>query len=318
MTQKWDRFLLSAQLRDFSVLVLHHAVLLLLTHLCGGQSEMIGPPQLIVGIIGGDIILPCHLEPPADVTGLTVEWARSDLNPRFVHLRRDGVELLLDQNSLYTGRTSLSSNKLKTGDISLKLSNVKISDAGTYKCLVPKFGAESAFEVVVGAVSSPDVEISTLSNAVVLDCKSKGWYPEPEVLWLDGEGNLLSAGPTETVRGPDDLYTVSSRVTVEKRHSNSFTCRVQQNKTNQTTETHIHIKGIKMVDNIMMWSLCQFHVSCNWYFVVLLFQMISSWFHRVLQFVLLSTWLFASHVFLQFSLLLGKSAKPKSIRMKLN
>ncbi|GLD74783.1 uncharacterized protein AKAME5_002611500 [Lates japonicus] len=45
----------------------------------------------------------------------------------------------------------------------------------------------------------------------------------------------------ETVRGPDDLYTVSSRVTVEKRHSNSFTCRVQQNKTNQTTETEIHV-----------------------------------------------------------------------------
>uniref|UniRef100_A0A4W6DX57 Ig-like domain-containing protein n=1 Tax=Lates calcarifer TaxID=8187 RepID=A0A4W6DX57_LATCA len=209
-----------------------------------GQSEMIGPPQPIVGIIGGDIILPCHLEPPADVTGLTVEWARSDLNPRFVHLRRDGVELLLDQNSLYTGRTSLSSNKLKTGDISLKLSNVKISDAGTYK-----FATVFNISALSGAVSSPDVEISTLSNAVVLECESKGWYPEPEVLWLDGEGNLLSAGPTETVRGPDDLYTVSSRVTVEKRHSNSFTCRVQQNKTNQTTETHIHIKEMRFRGN---------------------------------------------------------------------
>ncbi|XP_042337209.1 stress response protein NST1-like, partial [Plectropomus leopardus] len=48
-------------------------------------------------------------------------------------------------------------------------------------------------------------------------------------------------GPTETVRGPDDLYTVSSRVTVDKRHSNSFTCRVQQNHINQTRETHVQI-----------------------------------------------------------------------------
>ena len=87
------------------------------------------------------------------------------------------------------------------------------------------------------------VGIDRGSDGVVLDCESRGWYPEPEVFWLDGEGNLLSAGPTETVRGPDDLYTVSSRVTVEKRHSNSFTCRVQQNHTNQIRETHIHVQG---------------------------------------------------------------------------
>ncbi len=98
----------------------------------------------------------------------------------------------------------------------------------------------------LGAVSSPGISLAGIhkaSSGVMLDCRSEGWYPEPEVLWLDGEGNLLSAGPTETVRGPDDLYTVSSRVTVEKRHSNSFTCRVQQKNINQTRETHIHVPG---------------------------------------------------------------------------
>ncbi|XP_045920993.1 butyrophilin subfamily 2 member A2-like [Micropterus dolomieu] len=97
-------------------------------------------------------------------------------------------------------------------------------------------------ESVGGAVYSPIIQVvSDNSISVVFQCKSEGWYPEPEVFWLDGEGNLLSAGPTETVRGPDDLYTVSSRVTVEKRHSNSFTCRVQQKDINQTRETHIQV-----------------------------------------------------------------------------
>ncbi|XP_039679470.1 butyrophilin subfamily 1 member A1-like [Perca fluviatilis] len=139
------------------------------------------------------------------------------------------------------GRTSLSTNKLKCGDTSLKLSKVKLSDIGTYKCLVPKTGTESVVALTVGSVSSPDMKISKVTNGAVLQCSSEGWYPEPEVLWLDGEGNLLSAGPPETVRGPDDLYTVSSRVTVEKRPSNSFTCRVQQKDTNQTRETTIHL-----------------------------------------------------------------------------
>ncbi len=83
------------------------------------------------------------------------------------------------------------------------------------------------------------------SNGVSLQCESKGWYPKPEVLWLDGEGNVLSAGPAETVKGPDDLFSVSSRVTVEKRHSNRLTCRVQQRNINQTRETHIHVTGRK-------------------------------------------------------------------------
>ena len=77
----------------------------------------------------------------------------------------------------------------------------------------------------------------------MLQCESKGWHPQPEVLWLDGEENFLSAEPTETVRGPDNLYTVSSRVTVEKRHNNNFTCRVQQNKINQIRETHFIVAG---------------------------------------------------------------------------
>uniref|UniRef100_A0AAX7UJA9 Ig-like domain-containing protein n=1 Tax=Astatotilapia calliptera TaxID=8154 RepID=A0AAX7UJA9_ASTCA len=95
-----------------------------------------------------------------------------------------------------------------------------------------------------GSVSTPVIKVmSNDSSRVVLQCESAGWYPEPELLWLDGEGNLLSAGPTETLRGPDDLYTVSSRVTVEKRHSNNITCRVQQRNTNQSRETHIHVPG---------------------------------------------------------------------------
>ncbi|XP_067435715.1 trichohyalin-like isoform X2 [Thunnus thynnus] len=97
---------------------------------------------------------------------------------------------------------------------------------------------ESSVRLVVGSVSSPVINMTT-NSSVVLQCESKGWYPEPEVFWLDSEGNLLSAGPTETVRGPDDLYTVSSRVTVEKRHNNSVTCRVQQNNISQIRETHI-------------------------------------------------------------------------------
>ncbi|XP_059210508.1 butyrophilin-like protein 10 [Centropristis striata] len=234
-------------MKIFSSLVVDFAVLfLVLIRSCGGQSQVVGPSQPIVAMVGDDTMLPCHLHPAVDVASLAVEWSRADLNPRFVHVRRDGVELLIDQNPSYIGRTSVSADKLKCGDLSLKLSKVKLSDDGSYRCYIPEMYKGSTVRLVIGAVSSPVIRITKDASGVtlLLDCESSGWYPEPEVLWLDGEGKLLSAGPTETVRGPDDLYTVSSRVTVEKSDSNSFTCRVHQKDTNHTTETHITVAAI--------------------------------------------------------------------------
>ncbi|KAF1380937.1 hypothetical protein PFLUV_G00169250 [Perca fluviatilis] len=215
-------------------------VVILLTQSGGGQSQVARPPSRIVALVGDDIILPCHLEPAADAVSMILEWGRPDLQPRFVHVWHEGQNHLVNQNPSYKGRTSLSTDKLKHGDLSLTLSKVRLSDSGTYRCLIPKQSKESTVQLIVGSVSSPVIAgINISRTAAVLQCESEGWYPEPEVLWLDGEGNLLSAGPPETVRGPDDLYTVSSRVTVEKRPSNSFTCRVQQKNTNQTRETEI-------------------------------------------------------------------------------
>uniref|UniRef100_A0A671TM48 Ig-like domain-containing protein n=1 Tax=Sparus aurata TaxID=8175 RepID=A0A671TM48_SPAAU len=227
-----------------SSIFFYTAVLLLLTHCCGGQFQVVGPLQPVMVTIGEDVILPCHLRPAGDAVGMTFEWARPDLNPRFVHVWHEREDLHVNQHLSYKGRTSVSIDKLKQGDISLKLSRVKLSDKGTYRCYFPDLDKDSTVQLVVATAASPTISLAGIdrtSSGVVLQCESTGWYPEPEVLWLDGEGNLLSAGPTETVRGPDDLYTVSSRVTVEKRHSNSFTCRVQQNSTNQTREAHIHV-----------------------------------------------------------------------------
>uniref|UniRef100_A0A667YUL5 Ig-like domain-containing protein n=1 Tax=Myripristis murdjan TaxID=586833 RepID=A0A667YUL5_9TELE len=208
-----------------------------------GESQLIGPTQPIVAMIGHDVILPCHLDPAEDATAMTVEWARPDLEPRFVHVLRDGLELDEKKYHLYMGRTSLLNNQLKHGDVSLKLATVKLSDEGKYKCFIPTLSKETFIDLVVGAASSPVLTINKDTSAVVLDCESKGWHPKPELFWLDAEGKLLSAGAPETVRGPDGLYTVSNSVAVEKSHSNSYTCRVQQHKIQQTRETQIHLEG---------------------------------------------------------------------------
>ncbi|XP_042072798.1 butyrophilin subfamily 3 member A2 isoform X2 [Haplochromis burtoni] len=225
----------------FSILIFH-----LLIHLNRAESQVVGPHQPVVALVDDDVILPCHVEPAEDVTAEILEWTRSDLNPRFVHVWRSGQDLVNTRNPSYRGRSSLFINELKRGNISLKLSRVKLSDGGTYECSIPLMEKKSFVKLVVASHAARSLLISLSGTdenrgGVVLQCESAGWYPEPELLWLDGEGNLLSAGPTETLRGPDDLYTVSSRVTVEKRHSNNINCRVQQKQISKSRETHKHV-----------------------------------------------------------------------------
>ncbi|XP_051800298.1 butyrophilin subfamily 3 member A2-like isoform X3 [Acanthochromis polyacanthus] len=226
------------QLSSFTALVF-----LLLTQNCSGLSQVVGPSQPVLAMVGGDILLSCRLEPAVDASDMSIEWSRGGLDPSYVYVWWGKEELESLKHPDYKGRTSLLFSKLKFGDVSLKISKVKLSDEGKYRCFIPTLGGGSTVELVVGIDPIPVISLAGLgrtSSSVELQCESAGWYPEPEVLWLDGDGNLLSAGPTETVRGPDGFYTVSSRVTVEKKHGNKFTCRVQNN-INQSREALIQV-----------------------------------------------------------------------------
>ncbi|XP_045922951.1 butyrophilin subfamily 1 member A1-like [Micropterus dolomieu] len=218
--------------------LLFHLVFLLVPS-AGAQPELICSHQPIVALAGDDVILPCHLEPAVSASSETVVWTKPGLDPKYIHVHQDGRLMFEPPNPSYNFRTTLFLDEMMRGNVFLKLSSVKISDAGKYFCFLPSIKKEASVQLAVGAVSTPIIKVNSDNhNSVVLQCESEGWYPEPEVFWLDGEGNLLPAGPTETVRGPDDLYTVRSRVTVEKRQS--FTCRVQQKNINQTRQTHIY------------------------------------------------------------------------------
>ncbi|KAM3590309.1 uncharacterized protein V6R79_007375 [Siganus canaliculatus] len=155
MVQAEVRLVWKLLLTDLGIMVL-----LLLTDFCGGQSLS---SQSVVAMIGDDVMLPCQLDPVVDATSLTVEWARPDLQPTFVHLRHEDVELDVEENPSYKGRTSLNETKLKHGDLSLKLFKVKLSDAGIYKCFVPTLDMESVVELVV-ETTMDQTELQFLMN----------------------------------------------------------------------------------------------------------------------------------------------------------
>uniref|UniRef100_A0A671TP92 Ig-like domain-containing protein n=1 Tax=Sparus aurata TaxID=8175 RepID=A0A671TP92_SPAAU len=109
--------------------------------LLAAETQLIGSHQPIVALVGDDVLLPCHLEPPLDVTTLSVEWRRGSA---LVHVYRSRGDDPVSQDQNFKGRTSLFQDEMTRGNISLKLTDVTEQDAGNYTC------SEAEVELIVG------------------------------------------------------------------------------------------------------------------------------------------------------------------------
>ncbi|XP_071379916.1 butyrophilin subfamily 3 member A2-like [Centroberyx affinis] len=212
-----------------------------------GESNENDSPETVFAFVGEDVTLPCLYK--SGVSDETVEWAKVGLEPKDIYVHRDGCETFEMKNEAYEFRTHLFMRELKNGNISLRLSDVQLSDAGKYRCLtLPKENQTIKFiELVV--VSTPIISITGIdSGGATLQCEVNCWFgiSEPEITWLDDQGNPITAQPPR--RDPDgsDCYTLRSTVTVEPTATNKFTCRVHQRTTKRTVGTKIEIPAYFM------------------------------------------------------------------------
>ncbi|KAL7374798.1 hypothetical protein ABVT39_007356 [Epinephelus coioides] len=213
------------------------ATLFLLTTLLSaikGEPQLLGSSEPVVGLVGHHVILPCSVQPARSVTEKTVEWTRSDLKSKFVHVFRQGRELYDEQNPSFRQRTSLFLHEVKNGNVSLKLSDLKLSDEGNYTCKLVPSNLETSIQVVIGAVSEPKISaVEGTSN--VLQCDALNWFPKPEMEWRDGKGNIIPHHDDNTEH--NEYYSVSSKITVKMMVNNNFTCTVRQQSIRQSRQT---------------------------------------------------------------------------------
>ncbi|KAK5875566.1 hypothetical protein CesoFtcFv8_026636 [Champsocephalus esox] len=213
--------------------------LLLVSALVFCTGEALGDIVKIQAIAGETVILPCTVSVKGNIP--LVEWSKG---PTIAFLYRSGCETFEEKNQTFQFRTNLFLKELTSGNASLRLSDTRLSDAGTYKCKTMIEGPPQevgSIELSVGAVSEPKLSVvSAEDGKVTLQCEADCWFPKPEITFLDARGNIISDENTKTPivlkRG---CFNISGSVTVQA--GNRVTCRVHQNDINQTRDTEIYI-----------------------------------------------------------------------------
>lgn len=99
------------------------------------------PKDLYVVEYGSNMTIECKfpVEKQLDLTSLIVYWEMEDKNIiQFVH----GEEDLKVQHSNYRQRAQLLKDQLSLGNAALRITDVKLQDAGVYRCMISYGGAD--------------------------------------------------------------------------------------------------------------------------------------------------------------------------------
>nr|XP_055038077.1 butyrophilin-like protein 3 [Misgurnus anguillicaudatus] len=209
------------------------------------QFAVVGPVAPLFIVSGEDVILPCSLKPNISAVNMRVEWSRLDLKDSIVHRYEDHEDKNTNQLQSYRGRTEVFKDELQKGNTSLKLLGVQISDEGLYKCFIQSKSWSDDITVdlrveAVGSLPLITVDGFDVSGGLHLQCESKGWNPEPDLVWLDSEGVTLTSETTDTQRETDG-FRVKHMITVYNRDS-KYHCRVKLRHHMMETEIIISSK----------------------------------------------------------------------------
>ncbi|XP_030017511.1 butyrophilin subfamily 2 member A2-like [Sphaeramia orbicularis] len=175
--------------------------------------------------------LPCWLSPSQSAENLEVRWFRKNFDtPVMLYRAKTMVED--SQDASYVGRVSFGlkdagSGGLKDGDVSLKLVNVTLADAGDYTCYVSSdegYDSEIVQLIVTQSGASPLLSVTRDQDDLVsVSCESKGWYPEPQLKWSDQKQDLTPKGLKST-KEASGLVSVHSWIQVSR--SSTVSCSV--------------------------------------------------------------------------------------------
>nr|XP_032638256.1 butyrophilin subfamily 2 member A2-like isoform X2 [Chelonoidis abingdonii] len=161
---------------------------------------------------------------------MEVRWFRSEFTS-FVHLYQHGQDQYGQQMPEYHGRTEFLKAGIMDGNVALKIVNVRQSDEGKYRCFVQDgvFYEEAVLELKVEASgSAPQISVEGYQDGgIQMVCQLAGWYPEPEVLWRDRSGQLLSSSTKTKSKDGRGLFEIKSSIIITESSNQNLSCSIR-------------------------------------------------------------------------------------------
>ncbi|XP_035985643.1 butyrophilin subfamily 2 member A2 isoform X2 [Fundulus heteroclitus] len=172
----------------------------------------------------------------------TVEWSKEGLKPDVVYLYREGCETFEMKNLDFEYRTTLFMREVKNGNVSLRISGVQPSDAGTYQCLkIWKKGPRESTKVKLVVVASSDPKLAVVavdSRGVTVECEARCWLPKPLMRILDDKENNLTVEEPKLERTDRGCYNMKLTVILQSP-VNRIICSINQQKTKESKTAEI-------------------------------------------------------------------------------
>ncbi|XP_017695093.1 PREDICTED: butyrophilin subfamily 1 member A1-like [Lepidothrix coronata] len=215
---------------------------------CPETGRSVSSPGIpVVGIIGERVVLPCRVTQDPIPEVFSVRWEFHDGSRRIPVGSFDGKSREQEWDGRFRGRVEFFPREFWAGNVSLGLRNVGISDQGSYTCHVSAqdVSREVSVQLEVAAIGDiPTIVVRSRKRDLSLSCRASGWFPSPEILWLDGRGKVREGfSSPRTTPEPSGLFRVDASVTLPPGSDLEVSCRIVNPRLNVSRESRIRISG---------------------------------------------------------------------------
>lgn len=102
--------------------------------------------------------------------------------------------------------------------------------------------ADACFMLVSG--SSPLLSVEDYQDGGIrVGCRAAGWYPKPEMLWRDFQGQQLPSFTESTSQDKNGFFQVEKTIIIHKNSKQNLSCSVQNTRLPQEKDSSIYISG---------------------------------------------------------------------------
>ncbi|NXW11156.1 PD1L2 protein, partial [Fregetta grallaria] len=202
------------------------------------------PQQLYIVEYGNNVTMECRfpVNGSLNLGLLTVVWEQKrqgQSKSKEVYTLHSGKAFPPSQHHDYIGRAALLQSELKLGQAILQITSVKITDAGSYLCLIDYQGVDYKYITLEVKASYKSINTQAMrkpgEDKFVFICQSEG-FPLAEVFWQNEKNfNLSGSANTTYTLTVDGLYNVTSILTFKPNMSENYSCVFWNKELNEET-----------------------------------------------------------------------------------